>query len=218
MMIDVKELENYVAESDIFDSFELDNINVESLLFQTGYLTIKQVIEHDVDDREYILSYPNKEVKESLVRNILNSFLEVKRSTQVALSRMVRALKKNDLEEFFKNLKDIFSHITAVIFMADKEAYYHTIFYLILTLIGVRIKAEVHTNKGRIDAVIETDEKIYIMEFKMSSTTQALKQIRDKKYYESYLLSKKDILLLGVSFDSNERNIKEWEIKTLTKF
>ena len=54
---------------------------------------------------------------------------------------------------------------------------------------------------------------IYILEFKMSSTNQAIKQIEDKKYYEQYLLSKKEIILVGVSFDSTERNINDWKVK-----
>ncbi len=99
--------------------------------------------------------------------------------------------------------------------MSDKEAYYHTIIYLILTLIGVRISVEIHTNKGRIDAVIQTETHVYIFEFKMSSTKQAIKQIDSKKYYESYLLSDKNIILIGVSFDMKERNIKEYSIKEL---
>ncbi|MBC7473137.1 MAG: PD-(D/E)XK nuclease domain-containing protein, partial [Candidatus Sericytochromatia bacterium] len=82
-------------------------------------------------------------------------------------------------------------------------------------LIGVRINVEVHTNKGRIDAVIETETHVYILEFKMSSVNQAIKQIESKKYYESYLLSNKNIILVGVSFDMQDRNINEYVIKPL---
>ena len=213
--VDIKKLDKCLLSEDDFSSYEVDSMNVYALLFQTGYLTIKEIIQSDYE-REYLLSYPNMEVKDSLLKSILNDFIESKMNdNNISILSIVKTLEKNDLDGFFEILKDIFSHIPAVIFMADKEAYYHTIFYLILTLIGVRIKAEIHTNKGRIDAVIETDEKIYIIEFKMSSTTQALKQIKDRKYYESYLLSKKEILLIGVSFDSEERNIKNWEIKNL---
>ncbi|MBC7473126.1 MAG: ATP-binding protein [Candidatus Sericytochromatia bacterium] len=212
--IDVKSLENIEMQKEALDSFEIENINVESLLFQTGYLTIKKIEEYSISDRIYILNYPNLEVRESLLRNILNSFLN-SFNDDVLVGKLYRLLNKNNLDEFFRILKDIFSHIPAEIFMSDKEAYYHTIIYLILTLIGVRINVEVHTNKGRIDAVIETENNIYIIEFKMSSTKQALKQIEDKKYYESYLLSKKVIYLIGVSFSSKARNIKEYTIKEL---
>ena len=162
----------------------------------------------------YILNYPNMEVKESLLKNILNDFVNYSK-VDVLSGKLYRFLNQNNLDEFFSILQDIFSHIPSVIFMADKEAYYHTIIYLILTLIGVRINVEIHTNKGRIDAAIETETHIYIFEFKMSSTNQAIKQIENKKYYESYLLSDKEIILIGVSFDSKERNIKDWNVKTL---
>ncbi len=77
-------------------------------------------------------------------------------------------------------------------------------------MLGVKIQAEVKTNTGRIDAVIETDTHTYIFEFKLFDTSQnALKQIKDKKYFEKYLLNKKQIVLIGVGFDKETRNIKD---------
>ncbi|MFN8578421.1 MAG: AAA family ATPase [Candidatus Sericytochromatia bacterium] len=215
--IDVKSLDNYVASDEILDSFEIDDIEVESLLFQTGYLTIKEIIEPNSPFREYVLNYPNMEVRESLLSNILMSFSESRKNNQIKIGILVKSLNKNDLDEFFKVIFDIFANIPHQIFMADREAYYHTIIYLILTLIGIRTKAEVQTNKGSIDAVIETDTNIYIFEFKMSSTSQAITQIEKKKYYEAYILSNKEIFLIGVRFDVNERNIKDWKIQQLQR-
>ncbi|MBC7475499.1 MAG: ATP-binding protein [Candidatus Sericytochromatia bacterium] len=208
------ELENYKTGDSIFEAYDIDKINVQSLLFQTGYLTIKQIEKPSITRRKYTLSYPNLEVKESLLLHILADFSDkFSNESEVMINNISEALEENNLEVFFNQLKTMFAGIPAVIFMSDKEAYYHTIIYLILTLIGVRIKTEVHTNKGRIDAVIETETHVYILEFKMSSTNQAIKQIEDKKYYEQYLLSKKEIILVGVSFDSTERNINDWKVK-----
>ena len=212
--INIKSLENYTTTAEVLDSFEIENINVESLLFQTGYLTIKEIIQYSISDKSYILSYPNMEVKESFLRNILNNFLNSS-NDDVLAGKLYRILNQDNLEEFFLTLKDIFSHIPAVIFMSDKEAYYHTIIYLILTLIGVRISVEIYTNKGRIDAVIETENNVYIFEFKMGSSKQAIKQIEAKKYYESYLSSNKQIKLIGVDFDQKERNIGKYTVKVL---
>ena len=77
---------------------------------------------------------------------------------------------------------------------------------------GIKIEVEVHTNDGRIDGVIETEDKLYIIEFKLNApATDGLDQIKEKKYYEKYLLRKdKLITLIGVSFDSKTRTIKEW--------
>ena len=100
----------------MLDSFEIENINVESLLFQTGYLTIKEIKRYSISDREYILNYPNTEVKESLLKNILTSFLNNK-NEDILANQLYRALNKNDLDEFFKVLSHIFSHIPHEIFM-----------------------------------------------------------------------------------------------------
>ncbi|MBC7473954.1 MAG: PD-(D/E)XK nuclease domain-containing protein, partial [Candidatus Sericytochromatia bacterium] len=213
--VDVEKLENIEISKSMLDSFEIEDIDVESLLFQTGYLTIKKIEEKNLGYKKYYLNYPNLEVKESFLNSILRNFSGNKRDSKILIGDLVDYIEQNNLEDFFNILKDIFSHIPAVIFMSDKEAYYHTIIYLILTLIGVRINVEVHTNKGRIDAVIQTETHIYVFEFKMSSVNQAIKQIESKKYYEQYLLSKKKILLVGVSFDSQERNIKDYSAQEI---
>ncbi len=84
-------------------------------------------------------------------------------------------------------------------------------------MIGAKIQAEVATSRGFIDAVVETSSHIYIFEFKMTSSKTALKQIRDKKYYEKYLSSSKEILSVGVSFDSKNKNIKEFKTEIFDK-
>ncbi len=85
-------------------------------------------------------------------------------------------------------------------------------FYLIFKLIGLEISAEVHTNHGRIDAVIETETAVYIFEFKLDgSASEALAQIHEKAYFARYLLTSKAIHLLGVNFDMEQREVTEWE-------
>ncbi len=84
---------------------------------------------------------------------------------------------------------------------------YHTIIYLILKLAGAEVRCEDPTNTGRIDAVLETAKKIYIMKFKVGSELEALAQIKEMKYYEKYLGGGKEIVLLGIGFDPEKRNI-----------
>ncbi len=102
------------------------------------------------------------------------------------------------------------------IFIKDQESYYHTIIYLVLKLLGVTVDAEVHTNRGRIDAIIETAANIYVMEFKMSTAQDALDQIKEKKYYEKYRNRGKDILLIGIGFDQETRNIGKYLVEKLS--
>jgi ATP-dependent exoDNAse (exonuclease V) beta subunit len=126
-------------------------------------------------------------------------------------------LNSDDLEEFFKILESLFASIPADIFVKEREGYYSTIIYLLLTLIGIKIKSEVHTNQGRIDAVIETEDNIYIMEYKLGTAEQALAQIKEMKYYEKFLISKKNIKLIGIGFDVEKNNIRNYKIEALQR-
>jgi hypothetical protein len=121
---------------------------------------------------------------------------------------MLEALEKENLEKFIQHLRVLFAKIPYTLHL-NKEAYYHSLFYMILTLMGVTIDLEVLTDKGRIDGVLELNEKIYVIEFKYGATLsqltqQALTQLKDKRYSERYLAAGKKILLLGVAFSDKE--------------
>ena len=93
----------------------------------------------------------------------------------------------------------------------SQEKHYQTIFYIIFTLLGLRIQAEVVTNKGRIDVVIELTDSIYIFEFKLNGTKEeALEQIKRNDYAQKYQLTTKQVILVGVEFDRKTRNVGEW--------
>jgi hypothetical protein len=135
---------------------------------------------------------------------------------------MVNSLEENNLEQFFKILTTIFGSIPHQIApdgnttLAEKESYYHTIFYLIFRLIGVNIRAELSTSKGRVDAVIENNHSVYIFEFKIGrSPKRAIEQSPSSlpAVYESYISSKKKVYMIGVNFSIANRNIKNYLIK-----
>jgi hypothetical protein len=218
--IDVKILDNILVNEFDFDSYEVDNMNVIALLFQTGYLTIKKITEKRLGKKNYLLSYPNMEVKESLVNNLLKDFTQNNQNNGISIDELVESLEEKNLKRFFQILNSMFGTIPNEIFPKDskldeKEAYYHTIFHLIFTLIGTSIHSEVSVSKGRIDSVVETDNNIFIFEFKVGrAPKKAIEQIELKNYYEAYSSSKKEIILVGVNFSIAKRNIKDWEIKT----
>ncbi|MFN4151255.1 MAG: PD-(D/E)XK nuclease domain-containing protein, partial [Candidatus Sericytochromatia bacterium] len=139
----------------------------------------------------------------------------------ISINEMIRKLKANDLDGLINILKSIFGTIAVKmqpdkkVSLYERELYYHTIFYLIFSLIGSKIKAKVSTSKGFIDAVVETNTHVYIFEFKMTNPEVAVNQIRNKKYYESYLASNKEIVLVGVSFDSENKNIKDFLVSSV---
>ena len=202
---DIRRLKKMEVREESFGAYELENPAVLPLLFQTGYLTIK---EYDKDFMTYILGYPNFEVENSFQYALLSSYS----STQVDgyLIDLIRTLRNNDFETFFDTLRIFFADIPYDLHI-KKEKYYQTVFYLIFSLVGLKVEAEVKTNKGRIDAVI-IDKDIYIFEFKFDGDKdQALNQIKDKKYFEKYQGKGKKIYLFGVGFAN--RNVDEWVVE-----
>lgn len=193
----------------IFNSHELEKISLISLMWQTGYLTIKN---YDPSTRLYYLDYPNEEVKVSFLEYLSESITNMPIPQATGYARECSlALHNGNLEEFFTKLKIFFADIPYDMHVS-KEKYYQTIFYVIAKLIGLDTQLEIKTNVGRIDMTVITDKLVYIFEFKIdASAEEALKQINDKKYFEKYLDKKKKLILVGVNFDTKERNIAEWK-------
>ncbi len=195
-----------------FSTYEIENLRAEPLLFQTGYITIK---DYNEEFDEYTLSYPNLEVKSAFLNYLTDYYTPLsKEEAPQYQNELQRAVKANDIKKFMKILNVFFKNIDYDLHI-NNEKYYQTIFYLVFTLLGLRIDAEVKTADGRIDAVVKTDTHIYIFEFKLfDSAVNALKQIEEKQYYEKYLLDKKEIVLIGAGFDKEKKNIKDdYEVK-----
>ncbi len=210
----IANFEGLKLDSATFSSYEVDNIKIEALLYQTGYLTI---VDYDEETDVYTLSYPNNEVKTAFIRNLAEYFTPVSPAEYpTLLDHLVNALKHNDLEKIFnKILKVFYSEINYDIKLKH-ERYYQSIFYVLFMMLGTRIETEVHTNDGRMDCVIKTDSHIYIFEFKLDKTTkEAIEQIKQKEYYNKYLLDERELVLIGVNFNSNNGTIKEWEVENI---
>jgi len=214
--IDVKRIENYETTKLLFDSYEVERFNMFALLFQTGYLTIKEIEEVSRTQTIYRLSYPNEEVREAFLDYLAADYTgKLPNEMGVLVYKLQKAIVNTDIDEFFTVLKSIFASVPYDIFIEERESYYHTVIYLILRLLGVNIKAEVETNIGRIDGVLETETHVFVMEFKVGKASEALKQIKEMKYYEPYLPTSKKIKIIGVGFDVEERSIKEYQIEDI---
>lgn len=192
------DLENLTIGSTIFDEFDLEFMDTTSLLLQTGYLTIKDVsIKKDMESY-YTLSIPNYEVRRSLFDRILQLYTgESISKVKPTYLKMISALEESNVEAFVKHLSSSFAEIPYTIY-PKKEDYYHSIFYLMMNLIGAEIQVEVLTDKGRIDGVLIFEEHIFIIEFKVGSAKEGIKQIKSRKYYEKYLKLNKKIILLSI--------------------
>ena len=211
----IREFENTAVKNYTFDSYDIENLEITALLFQTGYLTIKTIT---TENREkiYHLSYPNLEVRDSFLTHLFGEYTQKKMSAGTRiLERLRKAIAADDLDRFVQEIKSLFASIPYHIFIGDREAYYHSIIYLILRLNGAAVRCEDPTNIGRIDAVLETANKIYIVEFKVGSEQEALAQIKEMKYYEKYLGTAKKIVLMGIGFDPGKRNLSDYVLENL---
>ncbi len=214
---ELMEFENLPVQDYLFDSYDIENMEIAPLLFQTGYLTIKKITVSSRDSiKTYYLSYPNKEVRHSFLTHLFGMMTQkrIGAGTRI-LQRVNQNVNQEHIEGFIKELTALFASIPHQIVIGEREAYYHTVIYLVLSLTGADVRCEESTNTGRIDAVLETEKKIYIMEFKMGTAQKAMNQIKEKKYYEKYLGRTKEIILVGVGFDSQKRNIGSYELETL---
>jgi len=205
--------ENIEVNEGAFMSYDIGNLKLLPLMFQTGYLTILDRDEFGL----YRLGYPNHEVRESMLQFMIGELRhdEYALSDSIAL-KLYKAFAANDMERAIRIVKSIFKSIPNHIFIADKEYYYHSIIYLIFLLLGQYVESEVNTNDGRLDAVLKTKERIYIIEFKLDqSAAIALQQIKDKKYYEKYTTAERPVYLVGINFSSDTKSVDDWVLEPL---
>ncbi|MDR1154312.1 MAG: ATP-binding protein, partial [Bacteroidales bacterium] len=194
----------------IFDSFDPNNIDNISLMFQTGYLTVKKISQAG-ETLQYTLGVPNQEVRISLLEYLVSLFSYYPLARVEPLVRtMGRQIKLLDADGFAQSVRTMLENIPYLIQIGN-EKYYHSLFLSWMNVLEFKAHGEVMTGSGRIDAVLEQSDTIVISELKYHSKTKvatllrhAMKQIHDKKYYEKYLGSGKKIVLLGLAFSGKD--------------
>ena len=192
-----------------FNAFEINNIDPLTLLFQTGYITIKET-EERFDQTWYYLDFPNREVAGAFSAYVLNSYAGKTQTVSVQFAaEIATALLNRDLKKLRKVMEVFFAGIP---YTAHKkqESTFQTIFFSIFRLLGLYVEAESVTNDGRIDAVVQTVDAVFIFEFKLDNDPTALEQIRQKEYFKKYLLDPREIYIIGVNFDSIKGNLTGW--------
>lgn len=204
-------LTNVTVGKELLDSFDIDNIDLEVIFYQAGYLTItSQEIDED-EDIIYQLKLPNREVKRSLNQFIVQTFYKDISLTRKGLSK---GLREQNLEFFKETLESIFASIPYNNYtnntMQNYEGFYASVVYVYLQSLGLDIIGEDVTNKGRIDLTVKINNLIYIIEFKVGSE-DALAQIKEKNYAQKYLSEDKEIYLVGINFDKKQKNISKFK-------
>lgn len=194
-----------------FSEYRVAENNPIPLIYQSGYLTIK-----DYDERFhlYTLRFPNDEVKYGFLDFITPFYTSVgDEDNGFYIGKFVRELESGDVDSFLTRLKAFFADFPYE--LNDKtERHYQVVFYLVFKLMGQFCDAEVRSARGRADAVVKTQDSIYIFEFKLNGSAEAaLKQINDKGYLIPYMADNRKQIKVGVMFDASERNIGQWLIE-----
>jgi hypothetical protein len=198
--------------------------NPVPLLYQTGYLTIK---DYDKKAMEYTLTFPNEEVKYGFLKSLLPEYVPAAAESDFSVRHFLKDLKTGDVDGFMRRFQTFFSSIPYDIRTRfDAEQHYQTVFYLVFTLLGQITEAEVRSEYGRADAVVKTEDAIYVFEFKTAAggtVEDALAQIDDKGYLLPYAADGRKLVKVGVvcggatpggtPTDPQRRNITEWKAR-----
>ena len=216
----IPDLEHIEAGEDLLSSFDVNRMEIEPLLFQTGYLTIKR--EKRLGNRiQYELTYPNQEVKASLGGSILNALAPYPAQQEKNLGAVYHALEQGEPDKLQAVFHAFFASIPNDWYrknnLAAYEGYYASIVYCYFAALGLEVNAEESTDQGRVDLTVRLDKRVYVIEFKVVELEpggKALAQIKAKRYFEKYLSGGDTVYLIGVEFSRDERNIVgfEWEV------
>ncbi len=215
------DLAKVVAMDDLLSSFDVDAIATEALLFQAGYLTIAEKMHFGGAMIEYTLEYPNREVEASLNMVMLQRLMGDISAPSKHVGQLYRMLLKND----FNALKQVFISLYASIPndwyrnnpIAQFEGYYASVFYSYFASIGLEIRLEDVTNRGRIDMTVLFNNQIYIIEFKVVETApegKAMEQLKARNYAEKYQSHQQPIHLMGVEFSKEAKGLVGFEVES----
>lgn len=214
------EYNNLKSGEEILGSFDPEHIRIETLLFQSGYLTIKEWSEDPVRGLYCTLGFPNNEVRTSL--NILLSEALSGRNASPNRERLYTILEESDCTGLFDLFKSFFASIPHDWYRKNQiswfEGYYASVVYTYFASLGYDVIAEDTTNHGRIDLTVKTKAAVWIFEFEVIDLNQGrdkspLSKLIERGYREKYAGSGLPIYEIGVGFDPKERNIVQWEVR-----
>ena len=182
------------------------------LLYQSGYLTIKDYIsEEDI----YILDIPNKEIRIGLMETLLPNYVQsgVGETSLAGIAKMYRALRHDDLDGMLRQLQQ-FLLTVPYCDNTNYEGHYQQMLYVIFSLLGRYVDVEVRTVTGRVDMVMQAFGKLYLFELKLNrSAAAAMQQINLNDYPARFSQCGLPIVKVGINFDTATRTVSDWVIE-----
>lgn len=218
----LQELEGCKASENMLNGADIFLTDPVPFFFQTGYLTIK---DYDPEFEQYILGLPNKEVSKGFNDLVLRTWMRAGEPATY-VSDFVRDVRAGKAEDFMEKIKYFFAGIpydhakdgkvsgeNEYGISGSKEVHYQNVLYVIMKLMGFYTNTEYRTSSGRIDMVVQTQDYVYVMEFKIDSTAQsALDQIEERGYAEPFRITGKKIFKIGANFDTKTRRLSDFII------
>ena len=198
--------------ADELGNFDIENLKIEPILFQTGYLTI---VGENPLFRTYKLDFPNQEVRESYLRNLTEAYIDSSslKSSKI-LGDLTKALKTKDELLLKEAINNAFEQVPYSLWQKENEKYYHALVHLLFSLLGVYIFSEVQTKRGRTDSVVIYENEVYCFEFKLDkSANEAIQQIEERAYTEKY--KGQVVHHIGINFSSEKKEVEEIVWKTI---
>ena len=202
------DFENVKIPATQLSTYDIEKLQIIPLMFQTGYLTIKN---YNEEDDLYELSYPNEEVRRSYISLLADAYTHsTNEPIQVMATEIRNALRIADIKKVESILNSVFKSLPYEVWQKENEHFYHAIIYLTFRLLGIYVESQVQTSDGRIDALVKVNEYIYAFEFKLDgSASQALQQIKDKGYLQPYQNIDKTCIGIGVNFSRKLKKVEE---------
>ena len=201
----------YAATKRLMD-YRGDSIDPLPLLYQTGYLTITGYKKSGINVR-YELGFPNEEVKYGFLDSLMPEYTPaVRTESGKDIQSITEYIENGETEKLASAFRALYASIPYTTRDVPFEHDFQTVIYLVFTLLGQYVHAEVHSAEGRADCIAETDTYVYLFEFKRDGTAdEALSQIEEKNYAAPYAADSRRLIRVGVSFDSEKRILKDWK-------
>jgi len=195
-------------------------MRVEALLFQTGYLTVDSV-EDMAGSRYFHLTYPNREVYQSLNICLAAGFMgDAGRENAVRID-LYRKLQANDFQALEVHFQSLFASIPFDWHrkndIARYEGYYASVFYSYFAALGLDIRVEDATSRGRVDMTVLFEKRVYIFEFKvveLEPEGRAMEQLLSREYAAKYRSRAEPVYLIAVEFSREKRTLVGFEART----
>lgn len=204
------EKEILVGPEGVEDLF-VEAINPVTMMFQTGFLTIKQ---YDTENDLYTLVYPNKEVERSVLTHLTAAYSFGETAfVQPSITGLKTALQKNDIKKVISIVDTLFANIPNPLWQGHTEAFFHGLIHNTFQLLGISMQSETYNATGRMDAVIKTLTHIYVFEFKLNQTaSKAIDQIFNREYLKPFKTDPRKKVAIGVNFSSEKKAVADYEI------